>query len=90
MKDEGYHKSKPPKSQKYVIYPFGKANKLTPKNVPGSLTPGKDTGGSSQRPILPGYYKKPAGTMSKEFNKGPIKMGTGRWKSGTKTFGKGK
>ena len=85
MRDE-YHKLGTMKKQKYRIYPYGKPNKIMPKNIPGSLTPAKDTGGSSQRPILPAYNKKVAGTVSKEFNRGPARSHPGRWARGTKTI----
>ena len=87
-----YHKGKVPKNEKMgTKHPYGKHADIMPKKIPQSLTPGKDTGGSAQRPIKQPYGKKVAGTnTSREFNKGPISMGTGRWKSGSKTFGRDK
>ena len=82
-----YPKSSTIKKQRMgVRNPYGLHAKISEKKIPQSLTPGKDTGGSPQKVILPPYGKRVSGTsMSREFNKGPVAMGKGRWSGGTRT-----
>lgn len=60
----GYSFSKPATKipTVYKNYPWGKKNKIMPNQ--------KDTGGVPQRPILPSFKKKVAGTTSREINRG--------------------